>query len=152
MDERAFWDIIALLDWDETGDDEAVLAPAVQALSGQSDDNIYQFYEILARLLYEIDGLVWARAAQDAPVLDGDPYYSPDAFLYARCCVVANGERFYYKVKENPERMPRDMEFEALLYLAEKAWEEKHGAEPDYEEFFCDTEYDYESFSNEAQW
>lgn len=152
MDEREFWEVIALLDWSETGDDEAVMDAAVESLSQKNDEDIQQFFQIFARLLHAIDGLAWAEAMGDAPVVDGDPYYSPDAFLYARCCVVANGEEFYYKVKENPERMPKDMEFESLLYLADRAWARKHGDEPDFEEFYCDTDYDYESFSNEAQW
>lgn len=152
MDEQEFWSIIEMFDWSETGDDDAVMEKAVEYLSEKSDEDINQFYEILARLLYEIDGLAWAENMGDAPIIDGDPYYSPDAFLYARCCVVANGEATYGEVKENPEQMPKDMEFESLLYLADKAWERKHGEESDYEEFFCETEYDFESFSNEEQW
>lgn len=152
MDTQEFWSIIAMLDWSETGDDEAVMEPAVDYLSQRSDEEIIEFYEILARLLYEIDGLAWAENMGDAPMVDGDPYYSPDGFLYARCCVVANGEATYNEVKEDPNQMPRDMEFESLLYLADKAWERKHGEDPDFEEFFCETEYDFESFSNEDQW
>lgn len=152
MDEQEFWAIIAMLDWNETGDDDAVIDPAVDYLSGKVDDEICQFYEILAMLLYEIDGLVWAENMGNAPIIDGDPYYSPDGFLYARCCVIANGENFYNDVKENPNHMPRDMEFEALLHLADAAWERKHGGDPDYEEFFCETEYSMETFSNEEQW
>lgn len=152
MDEQEFWAIIAMLDWNQTGDDDAVMEPAVEYLSGKTDEEISQFYEILARVLYEIDGLAWAENMGDAPIIDGDPYYSPDGFLYARCCVVANGENFYNEVLEDPNQMPRDMEFESLLYLADNAWERKHGGEPDYEEFFCETEYDFESFSNEDQW
>lgn len=152
MDEQEFWAIIAMLDWSETGDDEAVIEPAVAYLSQKSDEDICQFYEIMARLLYEIDGLAWAENMGDAPIVDGDPYYSPEGFLYARCCVVSNGEAAYNDVRENPENMPKGMEFQALLHLTELAWERKHGNDPDYEEFFCDTEYSFETFSNEDGW
>ena len=152
MDEQEFWSVIDKLDWSETGDDSAVMEPAVTYLAEKDDEDITEFYEILARLLYQIDGEASAENMGDAPMIDGDPYYSPDAFLYARCCVVANGEATYREVLEDPAQMPRDMEFESLLYLADKAWERKHGGEPGYEEFFCDTEYDFETFSNEDQW
>lgn len=152
MDEQEFWAIIGMLDWSETGDDDAVMKPAIDALSQKSDEEISQFYEIMARLLYEIDGLAWAENMGDAPIVDGDPYYSPDGFLYARCCVIANGENFYNEVKEDPSQMPRGMEFESLLYLCDRAWERKHGEEPDYEEFFCEPEYEFETFTNEDQW
>lgn len=152
MTEQEFWDIIAMLDWSETGDDNSVMKNAVEYLSRKTHEEISAFYNILTKLLYDIDGIAWARNMGDAPIVDGDPYYSPDRFLYARCCVVANGENFYYDVRKNPDLMPRDMEFESLLYLAELAWKRGHENDPDYEDFFCDTDYDYESFSNEAQW
>ena len=152
MDEQEFWSIIALLDWSETGDDNAVIQPAVEYLSQKSDDDICQFCEILTRLLYEIDGLAWAENMGDTPTVDGDPYYSPEGFLHARCSAVGSGEATYNDIRENPANMPKDMEFQALLHLADQAWERKHGHEPDYEEFFCDTEYSHETFSNEDNW
>lgn len=152
MDEQEFWTVISMLDWSETGDDDAVVEPAVEYLSQKSDEDICQFYEILSKALFDIDGLAWAENMGDAPIIDGDPYYSPDGFLYARCCVVANGEATYNDVKENPSNMPKDMEFEALLYLCDSAWERKHGEEADYEEFFYEPEYNFESFSNEDLW
>ena len=33
MNDRTFWDIIELFDWDKSGDDDAVLEPACQALT-----------------------------------------------------------------------------------------------------------------------
>lgn len=152
MDEQKFWSIISMLDWDQTGDDTAVLEPAAEYLAEESDEDIAQFYEILSRLLYGIDGIAWAQHMSDAPVVDGDPYYSPDDFLNARCYVVADGEETYYEVLENPEQMPQNMGFEALLHLCDLAWEHKHGSDPDFEEFFHEAEYDYESFSNDEQW
>lgn len=43
--------------------------------------------------------------------------------------------------------MPKDMEFEALLYIAAEAYEYKHN-----EEFEYVTEYDYETFRNKEKW
>lgn len=152
MDEQEFWAVISLLDWSETGDDDAVMEAAVDYLSKKSDEDITQFYEILARLLYDIDGLAWAENIGGNSAIAGDPYYSPDGFLYARCCAVANGEASYYEIKKDPHMMPKNMEFESLLYLADLAWQRKHGDLQDFEEFFCEPEYNFETFSNEEQW
>ncbi len=53
--------------------------------------------------------------------------FSADEFLYIRCCVVANGQDFYKSVLQNPDLMPQDIDFEPLLYVAEKAYFLKTG-------------------------
>ncbi len=50
MGEDLFWKIIALLDWRRAGDDDAVLRPAVEALSRRSVEDICAFDELLAPL------------------------------------------------------------------------------------------------------
>lgn len=118
MSEALFWDIIQQLDWQQEGDDAAVLAPAATALSRFSEAAIRAFADIQARLLYQLDGKSYADA-----YVGEDGYLSADGFLYARCAVVANGRDTYYRILAHPEQMPRDVEFEALLYLPEKAWQ-----------------------------
>ncbi len=59
----------------------------------------------------------------------GEDYFSADLFLYARCAVVANGKDTYLQVLKNPMTFPKDVYFEALLNLPEKAWRKKTGEE-----------------------
>ena len=81
--------------------------------------------------------------------LPADPGLSVDEFLYARCVVVANGRQFFDAVLAEPKQMPKDMEFESLLYVARTALKKKTGrddAEPD------EPAVSYETFSNRAGW
>ena len=78
---------------------------------------------------------------------DGGLTFSGDGFLYTRCCVVANGQAFYDEVLADPAQMPKDLEFEALLYVAPDAFEAKTG-----EEFDFAPALDFETGSNRAGW
>lgn len=60
MDEEVFWEIIASFNWKKTGDDDAVMKPALKRLVSMTVDDIKQFAEILAAKLYELDGLAYA--------------------------------------------------------------------------------------------
>lgn len=143
MNEARFWAIIQQLDWQHEGDDEAVLAPAIAALSQLPEEAIRAFADIQARLLYQLDGKNYA----DAYAGEGD-FLSADGFLYARCAVVANGRETYYRILNHPEQMPQDVEFEALLGLPEKAWQQRTGATAwDYL-----PPYNYETGFNEKGW
>lgn len=148
MDDDTFWRIIGLLDWDETGDDDAVIEPAVDALAKMPLEAIAGFEETLARKLHALDTRAHAREIGDDAYTDGDEYFSVDTFLYARCCVVANGREVYEEVLANPAGFPKDMEFEALLNLAGMAQEQKTGEDL----ALFDTSVSYETFSNEAGW
>lgn len=145
---RTFWKLIALLDWSKTGDDDAVVAPLVCALAERSVDDIVAFEERLADLLYSLDGEIYAREIGEEAYRGPGSYLSADWFLYVRACAVANGGAFYRKVLKDPRQMPKDMEFESLLYVAGKAFEAKTG---EYWEGHA-TYRSYESFSNEKGW
>jgi hypothetical protein len=149
MTEDAFWKIIALFDWEKTGDDDAVLRPAVEALAAMSEADIFRFDDILSEKLYALDTREHARHvyAGSIDVDDGDAYISPDDFLYSRCVVVANGKQFYDQVLSDPTKSPQEMEFEALLYVAGQAYEAKTGDE--YEHV---PPLSFESFSNTDAW
>lgn len=142
LDEADFWSIIALLDWAKTGDDDLVLEPAIAALANRSKTDIRQFYERFAYVLYQLDTKAHARQ-----LAASDEYLSDDEFLYVRCCVVANGKKFYDSVLKNPKKLPKDLELEALLYLAPTAYERRTGEELDYS-----TGCSFESGSNVAAW
>lgn len=149
MTEDDFWAIIAALDWDETGDDHAVLAPAVAMLAARPVEDIEAFSELMAGYLYALDTREHARYGHlgEADPDDPDDYISADGFLYLRCVVVANGREFFDQVLADPREMPRDLEFEALLSLDREAYSTKTGEEYDF-----DTELSYESFSNDKGW
>jgi uncharacterized protein DUF4240 len=145
--ETDFWTLIELLDWDHTGDDEAVVAPVVEALAAKSVPDIEAFESVLAQKLFALDTEPHARAIGKHSYQGDDQEFSVDLFLYVRCCVVANGLKYYDLVLASPAKMPRDMEFEALLYIAGKAYKRKTG-----QEFSFVPSVSYETFSNKAGW
>ncbi len=147
MNENEFWSIIALLDWGKSGKDDAVIEPVVAALAEQNIDVIKQFDEILAEKLHALDTEAHAREIGEEAYRGPDEYFSPDWFLYVRCCVVANGREAYAQVLANPQDMPKDMEFEAILYVAANAYERKTGKEYDHVPAV-----DYETFQNRIGW
>jgi len=122
LSDSEFWRIIALLDWDKTGDDEAVIASAVDELSKLPVAFIYQFQDKLAEKLYQLDTQIHAENC-GANRWQSDKYFSVDVFLYERCCVVANGKDFYEKVLADATQTPKDIDFEPLLYIAANAYE-----------------------------
>jgi len=147
MDEQTFWELIRQLDWSHTGKDEHVVEPVVAALAAMPVEEIHAFQETLAQKLYALDGRRWAREAGPG-IWWGEPdSLSVDSFLYARCVVVANGRRFYELVRANPEKMPKDMEFESLLYVAQRAEERSVG-----HTVGIDTYLSFETFSNTKGW
>ena len=146
MDDATFWSLIDRLDWRREGDDDRVVAPVVKALRQMTLEEIESFEEILAQNLYALDGRAWAREIGDG-WWGGEMQVSVDAFLYARCAVVANGRATYDRILGDPSAMLKDLEFEALLEIASTAWEKKTGEEPT-----IMTSVSYETFSNEAGW
>jgi len=149
MDEKTFWRIIERFDWDQSGDDDAVLEPAIQALAALDVNAIFEFDNILSEKLHAIDTREHCRAcyAGELDPDDGDDYISADDFLYSRCVAVANGREIYESVLANPDEMPQDMEFEALLSLPEAAYSLKTG-----EEYEHVSPVSYESFENKVGW
>lgn len=146
MSEDVFWRIIGLFNWKKTGDDEAVIEPAVKALARMSVDDIKRFEDLLTEKLYALDTEAHAREIGEEAFQPGK-YFSPDWFLYVRCCVVANGRVFFETVLANPTEMPKDMEFESLLSVGPTAFARKTGEEFDYVSALS-----YETFSNRNGW
>jgi hypothetical protein len=147
LDEKEFWHIISMFEWQYSGDDERVLKKAINYLHKKSNDDIYRFYEILSKLLYDLDGFEYAKNIGEDSYVDENTYFCFDEFLYSRCVVVANGRDCYYEILKNPKKMIKDMEFESLLYIAEDAYEMKNNEEFDYV-----PKYDFETFSNSDKW
>lgn len=146
-EEDFFWVVIDALDWSQGEDDEAVLKPAIHKLSQESLANIFQFDEILSEKLYRLDGKKYAEHLGAYAYREGENF-STDHFLYARCCVVANGRQFYESVLEDPARIPKEHTFESLIYLAQKAYEFKTGNE----DYNFVPSYCIETFCNPEGW
>jgi hypothetical protein len=149
VNEEVFWALIASLDWDETGDDDAVLAPVVRALSSMPVEQIFGFDDLLAEKLYTLDTRDIARGVYRGQIDpdDGDQYISADDFLYSRCAILANGKESFEATLRSPLDVPQDLEFEVLLSAASTAYEAKVGQQ--YEHL---TPLSWESFSNQAGW
>ena len=147
MNEQEFWKIIGLLDWDEAGDDDAVVEPVVNYLAEKSNEEIFQFEELLAQKLQALDTKAHAKEIGEDSYTEDDQYFSVDGFLYSRCVVVANGKELFEKVLSNPKEFPKDMEFEAILYVAQEAYEQKNDEEWEYV-----SPTDYETYKNSAGW
>jgi hypothetical protein len=139
LSDAQFWQIIDLLDWQESGDDEAVVAPLVAHLTGLPVSFIYQFQDKLSEKLYNLDTRSHA-ATFNTP-------FSVDDFLYTRCAVVANGKKVYDSVLNDASLMPTDIDFEALLYVASDAYSLKTSKNFEYV-----ADFPIESCSNKKGW
>lgn len=145
MDEALFWEILASFNWKRVGDDEAVMRPAEKKLASLSVNDIFAFDEMLAEKLYQVDGEQYAAACYPGEDIKR---ISADSFLYDRCSVLLNGRAFYEAVVADPTKWPVGMEFESLLYLAERAYARKTKSE----EYPYSTTCSFETGSNKAGW
>ncbi len=147
LGEDRFWELIDSLDWTKVGNDENVVAPLVKVLSELKIEDIQAFQEILAEKLFLLDGQAYAESIGEFSYSSKNSFFSVDNFLYVRCCVVANGKQFYEEVLSNPKKMPKNIDFEPLLYVCQEACEKKNISS----ELFP-TLFDIETFSNINAW
>lgn len=146
MSEDVFWRLIGLFDWRKGEDADAVVEPAVRALAKMGAEAAMRFEDILAQKLHALDTEAHAREIGEYAYGE-DRYFSVDFFLYARCLAVAEGQASYERALSDPTAMPRDAEFESLLYVAASAYERATG-----EEFDHAHPVSYETFSNTGGW
>jgi hypothetical protein len=145
-----FWDLIDLLGGRADPDACDRLA---QVLATRSKAVVIGFADRLAEALYRIDRADLAAFPHlDVTDEDGLPLpLSDDAFLYARCGVVAAGREAYARVLADPAAFcpytSREYDGEALLYVAEDAWEALTGRPWEHVEPFDD-----ESGANAEGW
>jgi hypothetical protein len=146
MQDKEFWELVSELDWEAGEDPEAVVEPLVVRLSRLPVKKIAGFYAQLCQKLFELDREDLARQIGDGAL--GGRYFSPDHFVDARCGVIACGQARYDAVMANPADMPKNWEFEALLYVAEEAYSRRTGRKG--VEFAA--AHDYATFSNKRGW
>lgn len=150
LTEEQFWSLIEMLDWSKEGDSSAVIEPAVEQLSKSPLRNIYEFQDLLSEKLYRLDTRHHAENTGENAYVETDgnnSFFSTDEFLYARCCVVANGREAYEKVLQNPELMPKNLAFEALLRIARLAYQRKTG-----QHFRYVPAFNIETYGNREGW
>jgi hypothetical protein len=147
LTEKDFWTIIAAFNWSDPEDDAAIMHKAVQILAEKPVRQIYEFQDMLSEKLYALDTRAHAAQTDENAWQDENADFSVDEFLYARCCVVANGREFYEKVLKNPESMPQNLTFESLLTLAHKAYQHKLG-----KQFRYIPTQNIETFANKKGW
>lgn len=145
MTEKKFWEILDMLDWDNAGDDDKVLKPALDHLAKLEDEEIFAFEELMAEHLYKLDTRGFA-----AKLYAEDEYMSEDMFLYQRCVALVNGKSYFDGLLNGAAQPDPDLEFESILYLPSRAWAKKHNSDPD--DYPYITETSYETGSNAAGW
>lgn len=145
MDQAAFWEIMALPDWQQPDEDDALL-PIIEALAVMDDQEFFAFDDLLAKLLYDTDGPAWARAIYGEDLQQ----MSAEGFLYARCAAVALGRETYTAFQEHRMPVTPDAKYEVILYVAPIAWAVKHDA--DVEDYPHTPPYEAETGSNTRLW
>jgi len=145
--ENDFWHLLHLLNWQEEGNDEAVITPVVAELAKLDIQDIFQFAEILAHKLYLLDGEEYAKEIGSDAYAGNKGAFAKNWFLYVRCCAVANGFDYYSSVLADPKKIPKDTEFQALLTIAPQAFKIKTG-----KRFSYVSKHNYETFSNKQLW
>lgn len=147
MTREDFWRHIAHIDRSALleGDEDSAIAPLESHLITLEPSELESFEEHLSQCLYALDGQAFADESGES----GD---SDDAFLYARCFVVAQGRQHFEATLRDPSLMPKTLDgwCEALLYPHRRAWASITGT--DESEWAFDASVSYESGSNEQLW
>ena len=145
LKEEVFWQLIDLLDWKKVTDGE-IIELLIQKLTALPVGHIYNFQELLAQKLYQLDQQKYAKNIGQFSYKEGD-YFSVDHFLHVRVCVVANGKEAFEEVLNNPKKMFKDLMFEPLLSVASIAYTRKTG-----KQFIYVPSQNMETYSNKEGW
>lgn len=145
MFDTDFFNFTNMLDWEQQGTDEAVLEPLIAFLAKWGDNVIFAFHNKMAELLYSLDTYNIARH-----IIESSVYFSPNAFLYARCVALINGKSYYNAILNGRQKLFADSEFESILYVPIKAWERLHNEDGDKYPYV--SELSFETYSNKSGW
>ncbi|WP_427127491.1 DUF4240 domain-containing protein (plasmid) [Priestia megaterium] len=146
MDDQVFWGIISLFDLGKKNEEEMVEF-AIKELSTFTAWQIRHFEEALSYKLFLLDTIEHAKEIGEYCFSEQNQAFSPDLFLYARCAVVARGQKVFEDILSNPKKMLKNTEFEILLSLSSEAYYLKKRKELEYISG-CS----YETFSNREGW
>lgn len=147
MDDNMFWSLIDLINHKKRIPSNAV-EPLIAALSKLAATEIRAFDDLLSAKLFLLDTKKHAQnigpRRYKLPHGDG---FSADGFLYARLYAVAKGRKYYEAALADPKKMPKGRDFEALLSCGWRAFEASND-----EQYDRDTQYNFETFSNQDGW
>ena len=120
MSEEKFWELIESIEINDNTPGDTI-APLVNQLSRLSIEDIYEYQDILAAKLSQLDSPKFWEVGGG----------SSDSFLYSRCYVVAKGKSFFRSVLQDPLLFPSNplIQFEDLLSTPYDAYELKTGEE-----------------------
>ncbi|MCJ1908993.1 DUF4240 domain-containing protein [Planococcus ruber] len=138
LEDDVFWNLIDLIDWKK----RHPMNPLISRLKKGTEEMIFAFEETLGHKLFLLDAPAHAGIT-DQP----DTYLSVDAFLYARCAVVAKGKDCFNQTVKNAAAINMEWDAEELLEVASEAYSKKTGEPFDYA-----SSYDYETYSNRLAW
>ncbi|MFK7984181.1 MAG: DUF4240 domain-containing protein, partial [Saprospiraceae bacterium] len=108
--------------------------------------HIYNFQELLAQKLYQLDQQKIAENIGQFAYQKGE-YFSVDHFLHVRACIIANGKEAFDEVLAQPKEIFKDLTFESLLTVASIAYERKAG-----KQFIYVPSKNIETYSNKKGW
>lgn len=138
LEDDVFWNLIDLIDWKKRNP----MNPLINRLKKDTEEVIFAFEETLSHKLFLLDTPAHA-GIPDQP----ETYLSVDAFLYARCAVVAKGRDCFNQTVKNATAINMEWDAEELLEVASEAYSKKTGEPFDYA-----SSYDYETYSNKLAW
>lgn len=127
MNKTEFWQLIEATKKEAQGDQQIQEAALLSHLAKLEPEQIIEFECLLQEYLLEADHFN-IMAVQK--ILDG--YVSDDSYLYFRCWLVAQGEQVFTDALRNADTLAAVIDapyqdFEELLYVATKAFEQRTG-------------------------
>lgn len=121
MFKNSFWGIMKKANWDYE-DSQKILEPVIEFLSNHDDKYIFAFHDIMSELLYSLDKKELAQ-----PMIDHGTY-DDETFLYQRCFVLTNNNKFYHDILHGVKQLDDDLQFKPLLNLPQKAWAKRNNS------------------------
>ncbi|WP_445509595.1 DUF4240 domain-containing protein [Rossellomorea marisflavi] len=138
LGEKTFWSLIDLIDTNQENPMEVLICH----LEKMSIERIYAFEETLSHKLFLLD-----RPEHAGVDGESEEYLSPDAFLYARCAVITEGQHYFDQVVKEAAEIDLEWDAEELLEVASEAYSRKTE-----ETFEYVSRFDYETYSNTSAW
>lgn len=132
MNENLFWKLIDDSNRNCSNDQSCQAKLLYSSLVDMSEQDIYNFEEILRKKIIEADDYKVMAASY---IING--YVSDDLYIYFRCWLIGKGKQIFESTLRDPDSLTKYIkegticDFEELLYVATKAYSKKVGKEED---------------------
>jgi hypothetical protein len=158
MDKNVFWQLIETAKKDSGADQQVQEQVLISSLAKYAPEEIVEFECLMREYLIAADDF-GIMAAQK--IIDG--YVSDDPYLYFRCWLVGQGEVVFQNALQRPDSLATVVEdpyseFEALLYVATAAYEQRTGQQEEDESYPREIaaarglDYDFNSVTKGEDW